>query len=393
MRLLERLKKLGNPMDWSDADKTLLGIGMSFSLFALFFSIASIPVLFPSMQHASNMEAVRFTQYFSVACMLVWAVFFSLVWKTRNSHPDSTLAATIQVYLFGAPLLVMAVLNGIHSLVTGLLLATLPIFGLILFNNSKHVIAATGLNWLGIILIGIAVNNGLLPDAPLYQRGETPYTNTHIWLFIQVIIAIPAAILVSLIVISLVHGLRIREQKILELSRRDGLTGVWNRRYLMERLEHEIAVVRRSAKPLSLIILDLDFFKRINDQYGHITGDKVLIHAAKTLQGSIRDIDHLGRYGGEEFVIILPFCDAGMAAIIAERCRQNVESIAITVDGTRIPVTSSFGVTTLLPSQHASGDLLTHSADLGLYEAKSKGRNCVISKPLDLSVVMASHPA
>lgn len=75
-----------------------------------------------------------------------------------------------------------------------------------------------------------------------------------------------------LIVIVLLHGLRRREQKILELSRRDGLTGVWNRRYLMERLEHEIALSRRSTKPLSLITLDLDFFKRINDQYGHTTG-------------------------------------------------------------------------------------------------------------------------
>lgn len=383
MRLFDMLKKSGNPMDWSYADKTLLGIGMSFSLFGLFFFIASIQFIFPAMNYASNIEAVRFTLIFSAVCMTVWAVFFAIVWKTRKSHPDSMLPGTIQVYLFGAPLLVMAVLNGIHSMVTGLLLASAPIFGLILFNNSWHVVIAAGLNWLGIVLIGIAVNQGLLPDAPLYVKADTPYAN-NILLLIQLIIGFPSALLVSLIVISLVHGLRTREKKILELSRRDGLTGVWNRRYLMERLEHEIAVSRRGTKPLSLIILDLDFFKRINDQYGHTTGDKVLIRAAKTLQNSIRDIDHLGRYGGEEFVIILPFCDADMAAVIAERCRQNIEDIAIEIDGNRIPVTSSFGVTTLPAGMHSSGDTLTHSADLGLYEAKAKGRNCVVSKQADL---------
>lgn len=390
--LIKRLKQLSNPIDWTDIDKTLLGISLNFSLFALFFIIASISLMNPELRSASNPAAVAFTWYFSLGCMMVWGIFFTFVYRLRTHRPDATRFSVITVYLFGAPLMVMAVLNGIHSIVTGILLASAPIFGLILFNN-RHVYIAAALNWLGIIMIGIGVNMGLLPDAPLYLKKYASLADSQLWLFIQILIGFPSAFLMCLIVIALLEGLRRREQKILELSRRDGLTGVWNRRYLMERLEHEIAVGRRSQKPLSLIILDLDFFKRINDQFGHTTGDKVLIQAAQTLQKSIRDIDHLGRYGGEEFVIILPFCDAEMATVISERCRRNIEALRIEVAGTPVPVTSSFGVTTLPVGQQASGDILTHCADLGLYEAKAKGRNCVISKPVDFDGTIASQPA
>lgn len=381
MRLTEQLKQRGNPIDWPHTEKTLLGIGLNMSLFALFFVIATISMLSPGLRSASNPVAVTFTWYFSLGCMLMWGVLFAFVQRVRRRDPEAMGPAIITVYLFGAPLMVMAVLNGIHSIVTGILLASAPIFGLILFNN-RHVYVASALNWLGIILIGIGVNLGWLPDAPLYLKTHASLTDSQLWLLIQVLIGFPSAFLMFLIVIALLHGLRKREQKILELSRRDGLTGVWNRRYLMERLEHELAVARRSQRPLSLILLDLDHFKHINDRYGHATGDRVLIEAARSLQACIRDIDHLGRYGGEEFVILLPFCENDMAVAIAERCRRHLESLAIRHEEEVIPVTSSFGVTTLPVGATCTGEALTHSADLGLYRAKAEGRNRVVSMPL-----------
>lgn len=385
MRLTERLRQLGNPIDWTETGKTLLGIGLNFSLFALFFVIASASLLLPGLRSASNPAAVTFTWYFSLGCMLMWGLLFVIVYRVRRQHPDTIIPAIITVYLFGAPLMVMAVLNGIHSIVTGILLASSPIFGIILFNN-RHVYIASALNWLGIILIGIGVSRGWLPDAPLYLKTYASVTESQLWLLIQVLIGFPSAFLMFLIVIALLHGLRQREQKILELSRRDGLTGIWNRRYLMERLEHELAVARRSQRPLSLILLDLDHFKHVNDCYGHATGDQVLIEAASALQTCIRDIDHLGRYGGEEFVILLPFCDTDMAVAIAERCRRHIEALQITAGDTRIPVTSSFGVTTLPAGATSSGEDLTHSADIGLYRAKAEGRNRVVSTPLTETV-------
>ncbi|MFP5430673.1 MAG: GGDEF domain-containing protein [Gammaproteobacteria bacterium] len=381
MRLTERLKQLSNPIDWSYTEKTLLGIGLNTSLFALFFLIASVSLLVPEFRSASNPAALTFTWYFSLGCMAMWGILFVIVYRLRQRDPDAIGPAIITVYLFGAPMMVMAVLNGIHSIVTGILLASAPIFGLILFNN-RHVYIATVLNWMGIILIGIGVNLGWLPDAPLYLKTFASVADSQLWLLIQVLIGLPSSFMMLLIVIALLHGLRQREQKILELSRRDGLTGVWNRRYLMERLEHELAVARRSQRPLSLILLDLDHFKHINDRYGHATGDRVLIEAARTLQGCIRDIDHLGRYGGEEFVVLLPFCDTDMAVAIAERCRRHIESLAIRHEGEAIPVTSSFGVTTLPVGATSTGEALTHSADLGLYRAKAEGRNRVVRMAL-----------
>lgn len=381
MRLTERLKQLSNPIDWAMTEKTLLGIGLNFALFALFFVIASISLLLPGLRSASNPAAVTFTWYFSLGCMVLWGILFTFVHRVRRRDPDAMGPAIITVYLFGAPLMVMAILNGIHSIVTGILLASAPIFGLILFNN-RHVYFASALNWLGIILIGVGVNLGWLPDAPLYIKTHASLTDSQLWLLIQVLIGFPSAFMMFLIVIALLHGLRRREQKILELSRRDGLTGLWNRRYLMERLEHELAVARRSQRPLSLVLLDLDHFKQVNDRHGHAAGDRVLTEAARALQTCIRDIDHLGRYGGEEFVILLPFCDTDMAMAIAERCRRQVETLQIEVDGIRIPVTSSFGVTTLPVGTLCAGDALTHSADLGLYRAKAEGRNRVVWMPL-----------
>ncbi len=161
------------------------------------------------------------------------------------------------------------------------------------------------------------------------------------------------------------------------LSTTDALTGVCNRRHLQDRLEAEIARAGRHAKPLSLAMFDLDFFKKINDTWGHAGGDEVLREVARRVKSILRTPDILGRFGGEEFVLILPDTDAAGAAVVAERARACIAATATAFGDKTIPVSASFGVA----QSHAglnTPEALLQEADLGLYEAKRAGRNRVV---------------
>lgn len=161
------------------------------------------------------------------------------------------------------------------------------------------------------------------------------------------------------------------------LARIDSLTGVLNRTGLQEIMQKEIAKNKRYDVPLSLIITDLDFFKKINDTYGHIAGDAVLAHVAHLFKKNIRTEDHLARYGGEEFVFILPQTDIENAYCLAERLRLIVKNSALEYDGKMISLSCSFGVAFFDPL-YDDYDSLLNKADTALYNAKNGGRDTVV---------------
>ncbi len=158
----------------------------------------------------------------------------------------------------------------------------------------------------------------------------------------------------------------------------DGLTQIHNKRALFEALEKELMRARRYERDLSLLMFDIDFFKRINDQYGHLAGDHVLRELARIVQERIRREEVFARYGGEEFVILLPETPLPGAAALAESLRARVANHAFVFQGERIPVTVSIG--TALPGENdkVAADLIQR-ADEKLYEAKRGGRNRVCS--------------
>lgn len=167
---------------------------------------------------------------------------------------------------------------------------------------------------------------------------------------------------------------RTEELELLTIT--DELTGISNQRYLMSFIESEISRYERDPTPFSLVILDLDRFKNINDSYGHIVGDEVLRDVAKILRTESRAIDVVGRYGGEEFILILPNTKLGVAEVFAERVRLAIEKGGSTITaGETIYYTASFGVAEYRPKQ-SSEDIL-RAADSALYRAKDNGRNQV----------------
>src|SRR5262245_35983216 len=155
----------------------------------------------------------------------------------------------------------------------------------------------------------------------------------------------------------------------------DGLTPIHNKRYLYGALEREVLRARRHDRPLSLLMFDIDFFKRINDQYGHLAGDYVLRELARVVQGRIRRDEVFARYGGEEFVIVLPETPLEGAGALAENLRQRVAEHNFVFQGEGIPLTISIGCA-LLTDDKTATDLIQR-ADEKLYEAKRGGRNRV----------------
>lgn len=157
----------------------------------------------------------------------------------------------------------------------------------------------------------------------------------------------------------------------------DPLTGVPNRRSFMEQLEREMARSLRHQLPLSLIMLDLDHFKKINDTYGHIVGDKVLIITAGEVKRLIRQSDLLARYGGEEFILMLPETDLEEARQVAEKIRTGLDILRLRTHQFTISVTASLGVARWDPERH-DADQWINVADQALYQAKQGGRNQVV---------------
>lgn len=158
------------------------------------------------------------------------------------------------------------------------------------------------------------------------------------------------------------------------LARTDALTGLFNRRYCDEYLDERIKISQRFHKSFSVILLDVDYFKAINDSFGHEKGDHILSEVAKVLNASLRDVDKIFRWGGEEFVIILPYTELESSLQLAEKIRQKVERHNFQIDK---PVTASFGVVHY--THGLSAKEIMACADDALYKAKSNGRNQVIN--------------
>jgi len=187
-------------------------------------------------------------------------------------------------------------------------------------------------------------------------------------------------------ILKLERSLKEANEKITILSITDPLTGIYNRSYVNERLPQEIARSYRYGHALSLLMCDIDHFKRVNDTFGHLAGDEILKDFTACLKGSIRNgIDWMARYGGEEFLIVLPETPVKGGCLGAERLRKLISQNIFKIDGEEIQITASFGVSGFDPSEcdeKVSPESLIEVSDKYLYQAKEKGRNRVMGPEL-----------
>ncbi|MBL8880578.1 MAG: diguanylate cyclase, partial [Phycisphaerales bacterium] len=168
----------------------------------------------------------------------------------------------------------------------------------------------------------------------------------------------------------------ILNRRLEKLANTDGLTGVWNRRYAFEQLQRTWSLSLRHDRPLSVIMLDVDRFKKVNDTHGHKAGDGVLVLVSAILSRQIRDEDFCGRFGGEEFLVVCPETELPEAVQLAERLRSVIEACPVPIDGGELTVTISLGVAQRF-GRHGQPEDLIAEADELLYRAKQNGRNQV----------------
>jgi two-component system, cell cycle response regulator len=178
-------------------------------------------------------------------------------------------------------------------------------------------------------------------------------------------------------VLALQEELVAAREALREQATRDGLTGLWNRTAIFDILQNELARSSRSGEPLIVLMADLDGFKPVNDRFGHMAGDAVLRQVAARMRASVRRYDAVGRYGGEEFLIVLPGCELPGGLVQAERIRNAIGAESFRAGDSEIKLTCSLGAVCAVPPAMYHADDLVREADAALYRAKHQGRNRV----------------
>lgn len=366
--------RLAAALEWSAVDKSLILIAL---LIPLYFQYILWSIYVLNRADRDMLVHVDVVHKFMIveAWVILVGIGIALIGlMLRRRWPNLQLFQYVALQFYALSLVLMSYSIGTLSFCSGVVLLGGPIFGFILHDRLPvwlafitALIAIVGLSYASVL--------GYLPYAPVRMASSDPVSDLF-WMNSTLFFAAPFLIFLTLMADQMLAWWRVREERIHQLSRTDALTSLHNRRSILDLLEQELTRLRRKPAPLSVVILDLDHFKKVNDTWGHPMGDRVLQIAARVLRESVREGDHVGRYGGEEFMLILPDTDLAEAMIVLERCRQQlIAAEVVTDDQDRLQITASFGLvcqdrTPLLASQQ----LIQH-ADEALYAAKANGRN------------------
>ena len=366
-------RHLSAALEWKSVDKGLILIIMIIPILCQYLLWSFYVLSRPDREQLVDVDLSYDVVKIEIALIMISCILLGGGLYLRRRTPDLRLYQHISLQFFALSLVMMSYTIGTQSFCAGLVLLGAPVCGFILLDRAP-VWWATGIALLALLSLSYATAFGFLPYAPVMIPPTTPASNLF-WMTSFFFFAAPFFILILVMADQLLLWWREREDKIRQISRTDALTGLHNRMSILDLLETEISRSLRQNEPLSVVILDLDHFKKVNDTWGHPTGDLVLKTAAQVLRDNIRDIDAVGRYGGEEFIIILPGANLAQAQQVIERCRVMLAAEEITTENqTQINVTASFGLVSVHGREVAS-HLLIKTADEALYIAKHQGRN------------------
>ncbi len=373
------LDKFMELLDWQNLGKSCFVAAMALGLANLFALWTAITFSFTDFgdtyldPYFATMALVLHT-----SAMVFWTLVLLLGFNLyrRNRNPDWFSYLVLAAY--PGLLVPGAWIYGWATLPAGLILVGSVLVGLVLFELKLARFALATAAIFFSLLVGLTIS-GHLPYAPLF--AVHPLSGDQVsryYLVSELVLASPFFVCSTLIAAMIIISWRKREDLVARLSMTDELTGVSNRRAIINTLDHELARSQRTGTPLTLAMLDLDHFKQINDTYGHDAGDQVLRDVTQRLEGALRQTDFIGRLGGEEFLLILIGTSPDTATRALERCRRAVS--ATPIQATRdvsLTVTASFGYCTVQPTAEEDAHTLLVRADEALYAGKAAGRDCV----------------
>jgi diguanylate cyclase (GGDEF)-like protein len=373
-----RPARWSNVLEWSRVDRCLLVAAISLVFMGAYWLRGEYLLGHRSVAPYSDFAFLQLFQRWLLRFLGIWAALFALGLWLRQKWPESQLLchATVQMYSV-CHALGVACLGPVTSPQSIVLLAGIAC-GLVLFDRRAIFLGVLS-GVVTLVITALVVSSGRVPYAPLYASSPITGGRLSSWFWGEwAVVQLTVSLAMLLLIAHIVARLRDREQRLLRLSTTDELTGIANRRRFLEVFAVEYQRAGRYGTPLSCVVIDLDHFKQINDRYGHCAGDDVLVAAAASCKVGLRANDLIARWGGEEFVLLLPQTEQSGAESVAERCRLAIEAARVMVCGAKIGVTASLGVASLPDARVKSADDLLRLADDALYQAKEKGRNRVM---------------
>ena len=326
-----------------------------------------------------NQDQVAFHSVFFVCLALLTVVLLLVAHLAPQQHQDNVLYEYMGCLYFGVSHVYYGYCVGLLSLPVGVVLVGAPVVGFILLNRWPVAVAFVS-SLLLLFGLSVATDLGVLPYAPVAQNlmGADGRMAT-VWVISYWTLAMPHILFIFALAYYVLQRWRMREHEVTLLSRTDALTGLVNRRHIMHLLDSEKADCEAKQQSLSVVMVDLDHFKRINDDWGHDVGDQALVCAAQALSRAVRQHDHVGRYGGEEFLVVLPGLDSNQAELLAERVRKAIAAVALELPkGKCLSLSASLGMSCCSVAQAVTVDHLIKQADLALYQAKDSGRDRLV---------------
>lgn len=348
---------------------------LQFSLWAV------MAYYWPYAHHFINPSVIERGMPYGVAIVLM-SLALLILCRACAQHPSHWIGQTLQYIIAIFYMIEMTFFGyfiGSMSIASGVVLMGAPIFGLFMLERRPVYVALLSGTAL-MLLLSYATVREWIVYAPLLKGDQRlELANADFWYWSLVYFTLPHIIIVLGFCDLLMTSLRRREAEVRYLSERDALTGLLNRRSLHRLMQEMYQHPKPESQYLGLMILDLDHFKRINDQHGHLIGDEVLRLTAEVLQNTIRKQDLAGRFGGEEFVVVLENATEQEVMRVAQRIREQLQAITLYDQiGQRVQVSGSFGAISLSLGRHIQIEQAIHLVDQALYQAKQQGRNQVV---------------
>ncbi|EKF73511.1 sensor histidine kinase [Alcanivorax hongdengensis A-11-3] len=367
-------------LEWNDRDKALLLAALMAPMMGSYLAWLYVTAHFTDFGHTFfSVPGVVLAQQIFLGNVLGWVLL--LIWGglLRWRDRDCAIYPTVTIQFFGFGFVALGYVIGLYNPMLGLVLVGGPLTGFALFGIPRVAINFTLCLLLLFVIVSLSIS-GKIEYAPLFKADPvTKHYQSSYWILSVVGASVPFVTTMFVFTLVLLGRLQFREAQMHARAVTDALTGLSNRRALFEQLEYEMARARRTGNALSVCLLDLDYFKKINDSHGHAAGDAVLCAVADLLRENLRDTDRIGRIGGEEFLLVLPDTDRAGARSVIERCQQSFRAHRVAVAGLSAPLrfSASFGIACLEPDDELEETVLVARADEALYLAKHQGRDCI----------------